>query len=418
MSFTLFPYRSIATPKMYLVDSDTGQPLGRSAESLRLPAAPAITGAEIRRNRRGKLVMVRHRGASTVNGGGSAAGSGVITFEDLQKSIEKMKTQESGEEKKSMKEDSKPKDKEASSKGDKAPNGQQKGGTDMKAEEKPGNEFTAEEDTKLRELKALTGKQGKQGKSWEQIAEEMGKAEGLLRAHWKELQAADNANDKKESGNKQQEQKKGEGKGKGKGDQGAKENGDAGKGSGKNGGQQKLDKFVFTEDEDKELRELMQAGAKLKTVGRALKKPQDACKKRWEEIGADAATAEPKKEDPPKQEDSTERSGKKENAQMEDSKQDNNQNSASVKQASKAASVAGSVRSTGTSIKFTMSEWRRLQEDDFFSFDELQLLCQLIGKKGQSSWLGIASAFHDKTGRRVHPDDIREKFEAVGKSCL
>ncbi|KAM3418743.1 hypothetical protein BST61_g4717 [Cercospora zeina] len=411
MSFTLFPYRSIATPKMYLVDSDTGQPLGRSAENLQLPAASAISDAEIRRDRRGNLVMVRHRGTSIVNAGASVAGSEVITFEDLKKSIEKMKEQEVGEEKKSVKVDSK--SKEGSAKGGKASN-EQKGGTGAKAEEKHGNDFKAEEDAKLRELKALAGKQLQ---SWKQIAEEMGKPEGVLRAHWKELQAADNPNDKKDSGDKPQEQKKDEGKGKGKGNQGAEESESAGKKNDKSGGQQKLDKFVFTDDEDKELRELMQADANWKTVARALKKPQDACKKRWEEIGGDAAKAEPRKEDPPKQEDSTGKDAKKENTQTEDTKLENNKKPASVKQASKAASVAESVRSTGSSIKFTMSEWRRLQEDDFFSLDELQLLCQLIGKKGQASWLGIASAFHDKTGRRVHPDDIKEKFEAIGKSC-
>lgn len=29
------------------------------------------------------------------------------------------------------------------------------------------------------------------------------------------------------------------------------------------------------------------------------------------------------------------------------------------------------------------------------------------------TWLRIASAFFDRTGRRVHPEEIREKFEEM-----
>ncbi|PPJ56385.1 hypothetical protein CBER1_00750 [Cercospora berteroae] len=424
MSFTLFPYRSVAAPKMYLVDSDTGQPLDRSMGNLQLSSTSAIADAEIRRDRRGKLVMVRHKGSSIINGGGSVAKTEVITFEDIKKSIDKMNEQESGEEKKSVKEDGKSKQNEKGSKEDKPSNDQKKGGKDdtQKAGDKPGDGFTPEEDAKLRELKAPTDKGG--SRSWKDIAEEMGKGIESLKARWNEIKDADKAggggsNDKKNNGNKPQEQKKGEGKGKGKGNQGAKENEDAGKSNNNGGGQQKLDKFVFTEDEDRELREQMQAGSTWKIVARALKKPQDACKKRAEEIGADTAKEEPKKEEPQKQEKATDEVGKKDNAKKVHAEQKSAKKPASVvKKSSKAGSVAGSVRSTRSSVKFSIREWRALQEDDFFSFDELRLLCQLIGKHGDASWLGIASAFHDKTGRRVHPDDIREKFEAIEKTCL
>jgi hypothetical protein len=57
-----------------------------------------------------------------------------------------------------------------------------------------------------------------------------------------------------------------------------------------------------------------------------------------------------------------------------------------------------------------MSEWITLQEDDEFTFRELQFLSELIGKYPDWSWLQIASRFADKMGRRVHPEDIREKF--------
>ncbi|GIZ40692.1 hypothetical protein CKM354_000402000 [Cercospora kikuchii] len=424
MSFTIFPYRSVAAPKMYLVDSDTGQPLNRSMETLQLSSASAIADAEIRRDRRGRLVMVRHKGSSIINGGGSVAGTEVITFEDIKRSIDKMNEQESGKEKKSVKEDDKSKEEEKGPKEVKASNDQKKGGKDdaQKAEEKPSNGFTPEEDAKLRELKASTGKGG--SRSWKEIAEEMGKGVESLKARWKELQDADKAgggesNDKKDNANKPQEQKKGEGKVKGNGNQGANEKEDAGKQNGQGGNQQHLDNFVFTEEDDKLLRELKQSGANWKTIKKQLKKPQPVCEKRWEEIGGDVVKEEPKKEEPPKQEKTTNASEKKDDAKKEHAKQEDAKKPASVvKKSSKAGSVAGSVRSTRSSVKFSIREWRALQEDDFFSFDELQLLCQLIGKHGEASWLGIASAFHDKTGRRVHPDDIREKFEAIGKTCI
>lgn len=410
---------------MYLVDSDTGQPLNRSAEALQLPSASAIADAEIRRDRRGKLVMVRHKGSSIINGAGSVAVTDVIRFEDIKKSVDKMNEKESGEEKKSVKEDGKSKAEEKGSKADKSPNDQKKAGKDdaQKGGDKSGHDFTPEEDAKLRDLKASTGKGG--SRSWVEIAEEMGKGADALKARWKALQAADKAgegdsSDKKDNENKPQEQKKGESKGKGKGNQGPNEKEDAGKQNGQGGNQQHLDNFVFTEEDDKLLRELKQSGANWKSIKKQLKKPQPVCEKRWEEIGGDVAKEEPKKDEPPKKEDTTNEGGKKDDAKNEHTKQETAKKPASVakKASSRAGSVAGSVRSTRSSVKFSIREWRALQEDDFFSFDELQLLCQLIGKHGEASWLGIASAFHDKTGRRVHPDDIREKFEAIGKTCI
>jgi len=78
----------------------------------------------------------------------------------------------------------------------------------------------------------------------------------------------------------------------------------------------------------------------------------------------------------------------------------------------KAASVAGSRRSNGEA-RFTMKEWLTLQEDDLFSFGELQCLSELIMRDQSQTWLRIASSFYDKTGRKVHPEDIQEKFEQM-----
>lgn len=62
---------------------------------------------------------------------------------------------------------------------------------------------------------------------------------------------------------------------------------------------------------------------------------------------------------------------------------------------------------------FTLADWLTLQEDDIFSFGELQCLSELIGRDANQSWNRIAAKFFDLTGRRVHPDDVREKFERM-----
>lgn len=51
-----------------------------------------------------------------------------------------------------------------------------------------------------------------------------------------------------------------------------------------------------------------------------------------------------------------------------------------------------------------------LQEDELFSFGELQCLSELIARDRDYTWDRVASAFADRTGRRVHEDDIRDKF--------
>jgi hypothetical protein len=60
-----------------------------------------------------------------------------------------------------------------------------------------------------------------------------------------------------------------------------------------------------------------------------------------------------------------------------------------------------------------MTDWLTLQEDDMFSFGELQCLSELIGKDLSQSWQRVAAKFFDLTGRRIHPDDVRDKFERM-----
>ncbi|RMX81453.1 hypothetical protein D0867_02633 [Hortaea werneckii] len=67
----------------------------------------------------------------------------------------------------------------------------------------------------------------------------------------------------------------------------------------------------------------------------------------------------------------------------------------------------------GDETRFTLSEWLTLQSDSLFTLSELQFLSELIMRDQNQTWLRIASLFYDKTGRKVHPEDIREKFERM-----
>ncbi|KAI7022728.1 hypothetical protein KC355_g1974, partial [Hortaea werneckii] len=67
----------------------------------------------------------------------------------------------------------------------------------------------------------------------------------------------------------------------------------------------------------------------------------------------------------------------------------------------------------GDETRFTLSEWLTLQSDSLFTISELQFLSELIMRDQNQTWLRIASLFYDRTGRKVHPEDIREKFERM-----
>ncbi|OTA24036.1 hypothetical protein BTJ68_13269 [Hortaea werneckii EXF-2000] len=68
---------------------------------------------------------------------------------------------------------------------------------------------------------------------------------------------------------------------------------------------------------------------------------------------------------------------------------------------------------TGDETRFTLTEWLTLQSDNLFTISELQFLSEIIMRDQNQTWLRIASVFYDKTGRKVHPEDIREKFERM-----
>lgn len=195
-------------------------------------------------------------------------------------------------------------------------------GAQLKGQDVP---FTAEEDEKLRTMKG-------EGKSWKEIAGEMGRAVHLLRNRWKEIggnQGGGNEQSKKEGG----------------GEKGGKE--------GQKGG----------DNNNKE-----QGGGKNKNKNE----------------------------------------GKDKNADKKDSKtkQDNN---AAPKSNGKA-----DANNTNDDTLFTMDQWLTVQEDDLFSFGELKCLGELIAKDSRQNYQRVAARFFDLTGRRVHPDDVRDKFESLG----
>ncbi|KAL9089614.1 MAG: hypothetical protein Q9165_005646 [Trypethelium subeluteriae] len=58
-------------------------------------------------------------------------------------------------------------------------------------------------------------------------------------------------------------------------------------------------------------------------------------------------------------------------------------------------------------------QWKEWMQDELFSFEELQILSELVRKDKEREWLRIASGFYDKTGRRVHVDDVQERFAGL-----
>ena len=102
------------------------------------------------------------------------------------------------------------------------------------------------------------------------------------------------------------------------------------------------------------------------------------------------------------------------NNKKDDKKKNQNQTNTQKKSNDKPTAKQSSNNSNATNeARFTMNDWLTLQEDDVFSFGELQCLSELIAKDMNQGWQRVAAKFFDLTGRRVHPDDVREKFESM-----
>lgn len=351
--FTLFPF-GFFRPKVnaYLVDSDTGKPLDPNVSE-----APSSSRTDVRRDKNGKMVMIRHKNkpASSANGEAVKDASG--------------------------------------KKGGKA-NGDGKKVTQNDDDlTKP---WTADDDAKLKELKEQTKK------TWAEIGEELGRPKHEVSDRYRQIKddAPAATNDKK--GDKQE-----------KGGKGGK-NQDAKIQDDKDGD--------FTAEEKEKMKELLASNTNFKDIAKQLNKTLNpalkACLGKLKAEGGDSGDKGAKGGDgQKKQEDGGKKSknkggdggGKKEEKSNDEGKKNNEDKE---KKPAKAASNAPSHRSEA---KFTMREWMTLQEDDLFSFGELQLLAEIVANKKENfTWLGVASEFMDQTGRRVHPEDIREKFEQMG----
>jgi hypothetical protein len=102
------------------------------------------------------------------------------------------------------------------------------------------------------------------------------------------------------------------------------------------------------------------------------------------------------------------------NNQSNDKNDNNNKNNHQNKKGNKPTPKPSSNNDNiPNEARFTMNDWLTLQGDDIFSFGELQCLSELIAKDMNQSWHRVAAKFFDLTGRRVHPDDVREKFESM-----
>lgn len=225
--------------------------------------------------------------------------------------------------------------------------------------------------------------------------------------------------------------KNGKGKGKTGGDEGKKN-----EGGGKQQQQQKGADEAWTTEEDEKLKAMKAEGKTWNEISAEIGRPKGHCTSRWKEIGRTAGGNDNQKN---KQNEDGGQKGKAGGAGEQ--KQNQNQNAGNNNQGegkkgkenkggnennpkdqnqqpknaeskkTKPASNQGGKAPSETLL--TMHDWQTLQEDDLFSFGELQCLSELIAKDSEQSWERIAARFFDLTGRRVHWEDVRDKFEGM-----
>jgi hypothetical protein len=195
---------------------------------------------------------------------------------------------------------------------------------------------------------------------------------------------------------------------------------------------------AWTDEQDKTLKTMKENGKTWVQIATETGKAKHECQARWKEIRPADGEAQGKKDDggggnggqQGKQDKGGDGQGqghgkKGKKGKGGDNNQNNNQhhNNQQHNKATKPASAKPSkpasappappAANTNNEARFTMNDWLTLQEDDIFSFGELQCLSELIAKDMNQGWQRVAAKFFDLTGRRVHPDDVREKFESM-----
>jgi len=175
----------------------------------------------------------------------------------------------------------------------------------------------------------------------------------------------------------------------------------------------------FTAKDDKKLMEMKAVNTSWKDIIAELGRPRNVLKDRYDHLKALQGGVEvDKKQDGGNVKDEKHNKQEGNTKGNQESGKENKQNKGDKKSDEKPAAKAPSKvpsRTSSRDVRFTGDEWKNLQEDDLFSFGELQCLTELIMRDDRQRWLRIASAFADRTGRRVHPEDIREKFEEIGR---
>jgi len=146
---------------------------------------------------------------------------------------------------------------------------------------------------------------------------------------------------------------------------------------------------------------LKDEGKEWREIAKEMKRDQKQLRARWGQLGGDAANTS---------------AVDKAKSKKEESKPKKEKDASPAKPLGKAAlkakSVASSRSNRGEEARFTLAEWHALQQNNgLFSIGELQLLSELIMNDQGQTWGRIASRFYDKTGRRVHAEDVRECFE-------
>ena len=176
---------------------------------------------------------------------------------------------------------------------------------------------------------------------------------------------------------------------------------------------QKAADAPFTDDEDATLKRMKDEKKSWNEIIEVLGRNKKVLQDRFKELngggGGGNDTKKDEKKDNGKKDGDGE--GKKDKP---DTKKENKKQDKKPEAAKPAYAKAGSAAGSNDQARFTMNEWMTLQEDDVFSFAELQCLSELMLRDERHRWMRLASAFYDKTGRRVHPDDIREKFGEMG----
>lgn len=183
----------------------------------------------------------------------------------------------------------------------------------------------------------------------------------------------------------------------------------------------------FTAEEDEKLKTMKGEGNSWKEIAGEMGRAVHLLKNRWKEIGNQGGGNEQgKKESGGEKGGKQGQKGGDNNKQQggggknknkndgKDKKDDKNANQKDSKTNAAPKSTVKADANNNDDTLFTMDQWLTVQEDDLFSFGELKCLGELIVKDSRQNYQRVAARFFDLTGRRVHPDDVRDKFESLG----